>query len=159
MMLGSDTNVKGARDQPQSDIVEESVRASVQDQDVSNDEKKTPDVEVIETAISPSDSIISANQRSPQQIVGARLQKVGAVLLKFARFTGPGTLISVAYVDPDNFQTALDAGAQFQYKLLFITLIGVLMAIFLQVRFLSLPIIEMLIKGRHWQQSWDVLLG
>ncbi|RFU26152.1 hypothetical protein B7463_g10190, partial [Scytalidium lignicola] len=28
------------------------------------------------------------------------------VLIKFAKFTGPGAIISVAYVDPDNFQTA-----------------------------------------------------
>ncbi|KAH8766918.1 natural resistance-associated macrophage protein-domain-containing protein [Hyaloscypha sp. PMI_1271] len=60
--------------------------------------------------------------------VAVEKSRWGAVLLKFARFTGPGTLISVAYVDPDNFQTALDAGAQFQYKLLFIILLGVLMA-------------------------------
>jgi NRAMP (natural resistance-associated macrophage protein)-like metal ion transporter len=47
--------------------------------------------------------------------------------------SGPGALISVAYVDPDNYQTALDAGAYFQFKLLFITLVGVLITILLQV--------------------------
>lgn len=61
------------------------------------------------------------------------MQQNGAVLIKLAKFTGPGTLISVAYVDPDNFQTALDAGAQFKYKLLCIVLLGVFMAIYLQV--------------------------
>lgn len=67
------------------------------------------------------------------------MRRSGAVLIKLARFTGPGTLISVAYVDPDNFQTAIDAGAQFQYKLLVIVLLGVLMAIYLQVRLLISP--------------------
>ncbi|PMD57972.1 natural resistance-associated macrophage protein [Hyaloscypha bicolor E] len=107
--------------------VEKSVSPSVQ-QDVSSDEKKAYNVEVLESPDSPAESIISIHQPYSQQIVGTRLQRWGAVLLKFARFTGPGTLISVAYVDPDNFQTALDAGAQFQYKLLFIILLGVLMA-------------------------------
>ncbi|CZR69083.1 related to manganese transport protein [Phialocephala subalpina] len=60
------------------------------------------------------------------------LKQIRSILLRFLHFTGPGTLISVAYVDPDNFQTALDAGAQFQYKLLCIMLLGVFMAIYLQ---------------------------
>jgi metal iron transporter len=112
--------------------VEKSVSPIVQ-QDVSSDEKKAYNVKVLESPDSPAESIITTDQQYSQQIVGTRLQRWGAVLLKFARFTGPGTLISVAYVDPDNFQTALDAGAQFQYKLLFIILLGVLMAVFLQV--------------------------
>ena len=58
---------------------------------------------------------------------------MGSRPFKVCKIHGTGTLISVAYVDPDNFQTALDAGAQFQYKLLFIILLGVLMAVFLQV--------------------------
>ena len=57
------------------------------------------------------------------------------MLWKFAKFKGPGTIISVAYVDPDNFQAALDAGAQFQYKILCIILPGVLMAVYLSVYF------------------------
>ena len=57
----------------------------------------------------------------------------GAVLWKFAKFTGPGTIISVAYVDPDNYQTAVSAGAEFKYKLLFMILISNLIAIYLQV--------------------------
>ncbi|KAF8860312.1 natural resistance-associated macrophage protein [Acephala macrosclerotiorum] len=74
---------------------------------------------------------------SPPKTLRDRFSKenfkhIGSVLLRFLHFTGPGTLISVAYVDPDNFQTALDAGAQFQYKLLCIMLLGVFMAIYLQ---------------------------
>ncbi len=115
------------------EVVEKSTSPSFQELDISSDEKKTSNVEVFETSDSPAGSIIHPPQRTAQQILDTRLRKWGAVLLKFARFTGPGALISVAYVDPDNFQTALDAGAQFQFKLLFITLVGVFMAIFLQV--------------------------
>lgn len=56
-----------------------------------------------------------------------------AVIWKFGRFMGPGTIISVAYIDPDNFQTAISSGAQFQYKLLFMVLLSNAIAIFLQV--------------------------
>jgi hypothetical protein len=52
----------------------------------------------------------------------------------FFKFLGPGAIISVAYVDPDNYQTAISSGASFQYKLLFMILVSNLIAIYLQVR-------------------------
>ncbi len=51
----------------------------------------------------------------------------------FLKFMGPGAVISVAYIDPDNFQTNIAAGASFQYKQLFMLLISVLIAVYLQV--------------------------
>ncbi len=56
-----------------------------------------------------------------------------SVLWKFAKFIGPGTIISVAYVDPDNYQTAVSAGTEFKFKLLFMILVSNLIAIYLQV--------------------------
>lgn len=132
-MFTSGTDVADVVVQSSSEVVEKSTSPSFQELDVSCDEKKTSNVEVLETSDSPAESITHPPQRTAQQVVNTRFRKWGAVLLKFARFTGPGALISVAYVDPDNFQTALDAGAQFQFKLLFIILVGVFMAIFLQV--------------------------
>jgi hypothetical protein len=61
------------------------------------------------------------------------LGQTGSVLWKLAKFYGPGAIISVAYIDPDNYQTAIVAGAEFQYKLLFMILVANLMAIYLQV--------------------------
>jgi metal iron transporter len=55
-----------------------------------------------------------------------------AILWKLARFSGPGAIISVAYVDPDNLQTNLTSGAEFQYKLLFMILFSNIVAVFLQ---------------------------
>lgn len=55
-------------------------------------------------------------------------------LNRFMRFLGPGAIISVAYVDPDNYQTAISSGASFQYKLLFMVLVSNLIAVYLQVR-------------------------
>jgi metal iron transporter len=136
-------------------VVEKSVGPNVH-QDVSIDVKKVSNVKVLETVDSPMESIISTHEQYAQQTVGTRLQKWRAVLVKFARFTGPGTLISVAYVDPDNFQTALDAGAQFQYTLLFVILIGVLMAVFLQVSSTVLSKSNVLMGSRHLPRNWDV---
>jgi hypothetical protein len=55
------------------------------------------------------------------------------VTLKFLRFMGPGALISVAYIDPDNYQTNIQSGQDFQYKLLFMVLVSNVVAIYLQV--------------------------
>jgi hypothetical protein len=62
-----------------------------------------------------------------------RFSEVWRVLWKFARFMGPGALISVAYIDPDNYQTNLQAGQDFQYELLFMILVANVIAIYLQV--------------------------
>lgn len=57
----------------------------------------------------------------------------GSVMWKLAKFYGPGAIISVAYIDPDNYQTAIVAGAVFQFKLLFMILLANVIAIYLQV--------------------------
>ena len=62
------------------------------------------------------------------------IRKYAAVLVKFGKFVGPAGIISVAYIDPDNFQTSISSGVQFEFKLLFMVLVSNLIAIFLQVR-------------------------
>lgn len=62
-------------------------------------------------------------------------QTAWAKFLKFFTFLGPGAIISVAYIDPDNYQVAISAGGSFQYKLLFMVLVSNIIAIYLQVRF------------------------
>lgn len=54
-------------------------------------------------------------------------------LIKYAKFIGPGMMVSVAYMDPGNYSTAVSAGALYQYKLLFAVLISNLIAAFLQI--------------------------
>lgn len=61
------------------------------------------------------------------------LNSVPGVLWKFARFAGPGAVISVAYVDPDNLQSNITSGAEFRFKLLFMILFSNVIAVFLQV--------------------------
>ncbi|KAK5660825.1 hypothetical protein OQA88_12195 [Cercophora sp. LCS_1] len=53
-------------------------------------------------------------------------------ILRFLKFLGPGAIISVAYVDPDNYQTAISSGSSFQYKLLFMVLVSNIIAIYIQ---------------------------
>ncbi len=48
-------------------------------------------------------------------------------------FYGPAILVSVAYMDPGNWGTDLQGGAQFKYGLLWVVALASVMAIFLQV--------------------------
>jgi hypothetical protein len=57
----------------------------------------------------------------------------GSIIWKLAKFYGPGAIVSVAYVDPDNYQTDIAVGAKFQYSLLFMVLLSNIIAVYLQV--------------------------
>jgi metal iron transporter len=59
------------------------------------------------------------------------------VFTKYSRFVGPGMILAVAFVDPDNFQSAVQDGQQFGYKLQSMILISLLITCFLQVSHLS----------------------
>jgi hypothetical protein len=72
------------------------------------------------------------------------LMNIGEVLWKFGKLTGPGAIISVAYIDPDNYQTSVSSGAQFKFKLLFMILFSNIVAVYLQV---SLIVSERLYPG------------
>ncbi len=48
-------------------------------------------------------------------------------------FVGPAILVSVGYMDPGNWGTDLQGGAQFKYGLLWVVALASLMAIFMQV--------------------------
>lgn len=60
------------------------------------------------------------------------LQKLKHIIKKYAKFCGPGLMVSVAYMDPGNYATGVTAGALNGYSLLFIVLISNIIAIFLQ---------------------------
>lgn len=54
------------------------------------------------------------------------------VLRKYAKFIGPGLMVSVSYMDPGNYSTAVAAGSAHRYKLLFSVLVSNFMAGFWQ---------------------------
>ncbi|XP_060673637.1 metal transporter Nramp7.2-like [Ziziphus jujuba] len=51
---------------------------------------------------------------------------------KFLSYVGPGFLVSLAYLDPGNLETDLQAGANHGYELLWVILIGLVFALIIQ---------------------------
>lgn len=72
-------------------------------------------------------------------------------------FVGPAILISVGYMDPGNWGTDLQAGAQFKYGLLWVVGLASLMAIFMQVISARLGVVtgkDLAQCCRDWYPPW-----
>lgn len=63
----------------------------------------------------------------------------------FFSYLGPGFLVSIAYIDPGNFQTDLQAGAQYKYGLLWIILLASCAALIIQSLAANLGVVT----GKH----------
>jgi len=101
---------------------------------MSPDRKNGITVEASESPSSLPTPRMQSYMRSFRELFSSKTAlQWGAVLVKFGKFIGPGTIISVAYIDPDNYQTAVSSGAEFHFKLLFMILLSNLIAIYLQV--------------------------
>lgn len=75
-----------------------------------------------------------AGSRSlPEVFASVRLPGENASWFRrFLAFVGPGYMVSVGYMDPGNWATDLQGGAQFGYRLLSVIMLSNLMAILLQ---------------------------
>lgn len=60
------------------------------------------------------------------------LRNIISTIKKYSRFIGPGLMVSVAFLDPGNYSTAVSAGNAYKYSLLFSILLSNCLAIFLQ---------------------------
>ena len=72
-------------------------------------------------------------------------------------FVGPAILVSVGYMDPGNWGTDLQGGAQFKYGLLWVVGIASLMAIFMQVIAARLGVVtgkDLAQCCRDWYPKW-----
>src|SRR3984957_15358330 len=72
-------------------------------------------------------------------------------------FVGPAILVSVGYMDPGNWGTDLQGGAQFKYGLLWVVGMASLMAIFMQVISARLGVVtgkDLAQCCRDWYPSW-----
>src|SRR6266404_7111955 len=72
-------------------------------------------------------------------------------------FVGPAILVSVGYMDPGNWGTDLQAGAQFKYGLLWVVGLASLMAIFMQVMSARLGVVtgkDLAQCCRDWYPQW-----
>lgn len=58
--------------------------------------------------------------------------KIREILVHYAHFIGPGIMVSVGYLDPGNYSTAVAGAASYQYKMLFVTFLANLFAVLLQ---------------------------
>lgn len=61
-----------------------------------------------------------------------RWQKTKSIIRKYASFMGPGIMVSVAYMDPGNYSTAVSSGADYQYQLLIVIFMSNVFAVVLQ---------------------------
>ncbi|HYX70038.1 MAG TPA: Nramp family divalent metal transporter [Terriglobales bacterium] len=72
-------------------------------------------------------------------------------------FVGPAILVSVGYMDPGNWSTDLEGGAQFKYDLLWVVALASLMAIFMQVIAARLGVVtgkDLAQCCREWYPGW-----
>ena len=72
-------------------------------------------------------------------------------------FVGPAILVSVGYMDPGNWGTDLQGGAQFKYDLLWVIAVASLMAIFMQVIAARLGVVtgkDLAQCCRDWYPGW-----
>ncbi len=72
-------------------------------------------------------------------------------------FVGPAILVSVGYMDPGNWGTDLQGGAQFKYGLLWVVGLASLMAIFMQVLSARLGVVtgkDLAQCSRDWYPEW-----
>lgn len=101
------------------------------------DEKKTAAADVSNSQIAPipTDTFNEIGRFGALKgwLLPRHEQTAWAKFLRFLTFLGPGAIISVAYIDPDNYQVAISSGGSFQYKLLFMVLVSNIIAIYLQV--------------------------
>ena len=79
---------------------------------------------------------------------------------QYGAFFGPALLVSVGYMDPGNWGTDLQAGAQFKYGLLWVVAVASLMAIVLQVLSARLGIAtgkDLAQACRAWYPRWTLV--
>ncbi|XP_024538992.1 metal transporter Nramp6 isoform X3 [Selaginella moellendorffii] len=64
---------------------------------------------------------------------------------KLLAFLGPGFLVCIAYIDPGNFESDLQSGAEYQYELLWIILVASVSALIIQSLAANLGVVT----GKH----------
>ncbi|OCF58279.1 metal iron transporter [Kwoniella mangroviensis CBS 10435] len=76
-----------------------------------------------------------ARSASAEHVKGGKVtwKRCRDLIWRHLHFVGPGLVSSVAYIDPGNWATDLEAGATYGYKLLFIVLLAGLAAVVLQL--------------------------
>jgi metal iron transporter len=92
----------------------------------------SPTIANIDPPVEAASQSVQPREPLPYERLRQYLRKVIVSLQRYAKFVGPGFLIAVAYIDPGNYATDVQAGAATKYRHLFIVLMSNLFAIFLQ---------------------------
>lgn len=71
-----------------------------------------------------------------------------AAMARFWPFLGPAFLVSVGYMDPGNWATAIEGGSRFGYDLVWVLVVSNVVALFLQTLAARLG----LVTGKHLAQ-------
>ena len=70
----------------------------------------------------------------PSEVQGSiRIDARASTWAKLKRFSGPGLLVAIGYMDPGNWATDIQAGSEFGYALLWVVALSSIAAIFLQL--------------------------
>lgn len=72
------------------------------------------------------------NSVSSENLRGRSRNGFIQMIVKYSQFIGPGLMVSVSYMDPGNYSTAVAAGSAHRYKLLFSILVSNFLAAFFQ---------------------------
>ncbi len=78
----------------------------------------------------PAPAELSSTERAAALILSGKSKKRG--IARLLPFMGPAFIASVAYMDPGNFATNIQGGAQFGYLLLWVVVVTNLMAMLIQ---------------------------
>ncbi|KAI0899186.1 natural resistance-associated macrophage protein [Annulohypoxylon nitens] len=97
-----------------------------------NPDGKTATTSRIAVTVEDNPQVIGAGDGTTRSPKRSPLARILYHLITFGKFVGPGFLVAVAYIDPGNYSTDISAGAENQFRLLFIILMSNLFAIFLQ---------------------------
>ena len=83
-------------------------------------------------------SITDRNVSAARQVLAGQRTGAGAYLT----FAGPAVIASIAYIDPGNFATNIQAGAKYGYGLLWVVLLANLIAMLFQALSAKLGIVS-----------------
>ncbi|XP_014515909.1 metal transporter Nramp6 isoform X1 [Vigna radiata var. radiata] len=72
-------------------------------------------------------------------------------------YVGPGFLVSIAYIDPGNFETDLQSGAQYKYELLWIILVASCAALLIQTMAANLGVVTGMHLAEHCRAEYSRL--
>ncbi|XP_048563392.1 metal transporter Nramp4-like isoform X2 [Triticum urartu] len=100
------------------------------------------DGDVIEMEAAAASTVASSGQQGDDAAGGVHVQ--GPRWKRFLAYVGPGFLISMAYLDPSNLQTDLQAGYSHRYELLWVLLLGFIFVLIIQSLAAKLGIVTVL---------------